>query len=171
MVETISKTTSPTPVRVVDGASALDRIKQFSASIAQRAHEIFERNGRIPGRESEDWFQAEAELLHPLHVAIAETDDAVTVRAEVPGYKPEGLGVSVDSQLLTITGTREAHEQHKTGKMIYTEHCANQIFRSLELPADVDISKSTATLKDGVLEIAMPKAASAPKARSAAQTA
>ena len=35
--------------------------------------------------DHEDWLKAEAELLHPVHLDIAESDEAVTVRAEVNG--------------------------------------------------------------------------------------
>jgi len=170
MTDVSSRNTPATTVKVIDGASALDRIKQLSTSIAQRAYEIFERNGRVPGRETDDWLTAEAELLHPIHAEISESNDGVTVRAEVPGYKADQLALSVDPRHVTITGMREAHEQHKTDKIVYSEHCADQIFRTFELPSEVDASKATAVLKDGVLKIAMPKVTGAQKARSATQS-
>jgi HSP20 family molecular chaperone IbpA len=54
--------------------------------------------------------------------------------------------------------------QNRTGKKtIYKEQCSNQIYRAIDLPAEVDTSKVTATLKNGVLELSMPKAAQAEK--------
>jgi HSP20 family molecular chaperone IbpA len=156
---------------VVNAASALDRIEQVSASIAQRAYEIFENDGRIPGHELDHCFRAEAELLHPMHVEIAESDDVLTVRAEVTGYKAEALEVSVGPRRVTITGKREAHEQHKTDRIVYAEHYADRILRVLELPTEIDTSKSTTTLKHGVLEVVMAKATGAPRARSASRSA
>jgi HSP20 family molecular chaperone IbpA len=47
--------------------------------------------------------------------------------------------------------------------MIYKEQCSTQIYRAIDLPAEVDASKVTATLKNGVLELSMPKAAKAIK--------
>lgn len=54
---------------------------------------------------------------------------------------------------LILIGKREANAERKTERTTYTEHCSSQIFRSIDLPADVDSSKVTATLKDGVLEL------------------
>ena len=171
MRDTLLGTRPATTVKVVDGASVLDRVKELSASIAQRAYEIFESDGRTPGRELDHWFKAEAELLHPIHVEIAESADALAVRAEVPGFKPEDLEVSIEPRRVTITGNRETHAEHRTETIVYTEHCADRIFRALELPAEIDTLKPTATLKDGLLEIVMPKVAAVPKARSATQSA
>jgi len=67
----------------------------------------------------------------------------------------------VEPHRLTISGKREVNEERKSKATIYSEHCRNQIFRTIELPAEVDSSKVTATLKDGVLELSMPKAAKA----------
>src|SRR5207248_9776073 len=53
------------------------RSKEIYDSIARRAFEIIESSGRVSGRDHEDWLQAEAELLHPIHLDIAESDEAV----------------------------------------------------------------------------------------------
>jgi len=167
MKDALLGTRSATDVKVIDGASALDRIDQLSTSIAQRAYEIFESDGRMPGRELDHWIRAEAELLHPIHIEIAESNDALALHAEVPGYKAEELEVNVDPRRVIITGSREVHEKHKTAKIVYTEHCADRIFRALELPAEIDTSRSIAALRDGVLKVAMPKVTAAPKPRVA----
>src|SRR5207244_3615905 len=67
------------------------RSKEIYDSIARRAFEIFESSGRVSGRDHEDWLKAEAELLHPVHLDIAESDEAITVRAEVPGFSARAL--------------------------------------------------------------------------------
>lgn len=158
-------------IKVVDGKSTTKSEEQLSRSIAERAFDIFEINGRTPGHELDHWFQAEAEMLHPMHVEIAESNDALIVRAEVPGYTADELEVSVAPQRVTISGKRESRVQRTSEKTVYTEHCADQIFRSFDLPAEVSNSKSTAILTDGVLELAMPKAAQVSQARAAAQSA
>jgi HSP20 family protein len=141
-------------------------MQELYNSIARRAFEIFEGRGRVDGRDLEDWFGAESELLHPVHLDIAESDDEVTVHAEVPGFTAQDLEVSLEPHRLTISGKRESNEEREAKKTIYREHCSNEIFRAIELPAEVDSSKVTATLKDGVLELVMPKVAKAQKAGS-----
>ena len=148
-----------TPMRLLPGSSLFDRIEEMSNSIARRAFGIFENRGRALGHDLEDWLRAESELLHPVHLDITESDDAVMVRAEVPGFTSKELEVGVEPHRLTISGKRESSGEHAGKRTVYSEHCVNQIFRTVDLPGDVDSSKVTATLKDGMLELSMPKAA------------
>jgi HSP20 family protein len=107
------------------------------------------------------WFRAESELLHPVHLEIAESDDNLTVRAEVPGFSTKELEINVEPRKLTILGKHEAQEESKKGKTIYCERCAREILRIADLPSEVDGSKVSAILQDGVLNIELPKAAHA----------
>ena len=78
---------APSTIKVVEPKSLLDRINKVHEEIERRAYEIFLGNGAQPNREIEDWFQAEAELLHPVHVKLTEANGSLTVEAEVPGGK------------------------------------------------------------------------------------
>ena len=151
------------PMKLLPASTLLDRIEDEFNSIARSAFHIFDGRGRAVGRDLEDWLRAESELLHPVHVDIAETDDALIVHAEVPGFSTKELEVVVEPHRLTISGKRETHEERTSKKTIYTEQCSKQIFRAINLPTEVDSSKVKATLKDGVLELVMPKAAKAQK--------
>jgi HSP20 family protein len=149
-----STPSTPAPINPVD------QIEAIYDSIAQRAYEIFEGKGSIFGHDWDDWFQAEAEKLHPVHIDVVDAGDAIKVRAEVPGFAAEDLDITVEPDCLTIMGKREAKEEKENeGKVVYTERCADEILRVIDLPAEVDPAKVTANLKDGVLELSMPKAA------------
>jgi len=93
------------PMKLLPGSDLFDRIHNLSDSIARRAFEIFEDRGRAFGHDLEDWLRAESEFLHPIHLDIAESDDAVTVRAEVPGFSAKELEVGVEPHRLTISGS------------------------------------------------------------------
>jgi HSP20 family protein len=149
----------------------VDRIPQIYDSIARRAFEIFDNNGRWLGHDLEDWFRAESELLHPVHLEMAESDENLTVRAEVPGFSTKELEINVEPRKLTILGKHEAQEETKKGKTIYSERCASEILRVVNLPAQVDSLKVSAILKDGVLNIELPKAAHAKAVRIEPKTA
>lgn len=150
---------SPAPgLQLVPPADLFDRMAKVYDSVAHRAFEIFEHNGRSFGRDLENWFRAEAELLHPVHIDIAETEGALSVRAEVPGFSAKDLEVSIEPRRLTITGKRETTEERKDKKMIYQERCSDQIMRVLDLPVAVDGDKASATIRNGVLELNLPKA-------------
>jgi HSP20 family molecular chaperone IbpA len=139
----------------------IERFDQIYDSIAKRAFEIFDHNGGRIGNDLADWLQAESEILHPVHMEIAETDDALSVRAEVPGFTGPELHIQVEGNRLTISGKHESQEDSKKGTTIYTERCANEILRSIELPSAVDAAKVNAVLKNGILNIELPKTAQA----------
>ncbi len=150
------------PVTITPVENLMDRINKMTQAITRRAYEIFEANGRRFGHDLEDWFKAETDMLLPVPVNIVETEESLEVRAEVPGFSEKEIEVSVEPRRLTITGKRETetHEEKK-GEADYSEFCSNQILRIVELPASVDAGKTTATLKNGVLQLTMPKFAKA----------
>lgn len=150
-----------TSVQKAEPVDLVERMNNLYDRIARRAFEIFDGHGRPHGRDLAHWFQAEAEFLHPLHIEVSESPEALHLRAEVPGFKAEQLNINVEPRRVTITGERESKEESKTQKTIYSETCSGQILRVIDLPAAVDPEKAKATLKDGMLELDMPKAAPA----------
>ena len=158
-----TQSTSPTPLKVVPATDLLARMQRLRDSVARRAFEIFESQGQTFGRDLDNWLQAESELLHPVHVDVAESDEGLTIRAEVPGFKAEQLEVGVEPRRVTIAGKRETHAERKDEKTIYKEHCSDRILRVIELPTEVVAGRVAATLSDGVLELKMPRAAPAKK--------
>jgi len=158
-----TKPASPTPLKVVAATDLFASMQRLHDSVARRASEIFESQGRTFGHDLENWLQAESELLHPVHVDVAESDEGLTVRAEIPGFKAEQLEVSMEPRRVTIAGKRESHAERKDEKTIYKEHCSDQILRVIELPAEVIAGKAVATLTDGLLELKLPRAAPAKK--------
>jgi len=98
-------------------------------------------------------------------VDIAENDDAVIVRAEVPGVDKDNLDVSITDRTLTIRG-KSREEQKDEGEDYYRREIRSGEFsRSLLLPCEVDAEKSSASLKDGIVELRLPKAAAAQRRR------
>jgi HSP20 family protein len=149
------------PVKMIKHGSLFEQMDEMFDALSRRAYSIFEDNGRMFGRDLEHWFQAERELLHPVHVSVAESDDSLHVQAEVPGFNEKELEISVEPCRLTIRGKREASKEVKKGKTVYEEQCADQILRIVDLPVEVETDKVAAMLKNGVLELTMPKAVKA----------
>ena len=147
----------PATTGQIEVNKSIERFDQIYDSIAKRAFEIFDNKGRWLGNDLADWFQAESEILHPVHMEVAETDDALNVRAEVPGFTAAELHIQVEGNRLTISGKHDSKEENKKGTTIYSEHCAKEILRSIELPSAVDTEKVNAVLKNGVLSIELPK--------------
>jgi len=159
-VQTALDPKESTSLKFVEPQTLFDRVNHLHEAIARRAFQLFEGGG-FWGHELENWFKAEMELLHPVHVQISELGDAIEVEAEVPGFNPRELEVSVEPQRLTISGKKESTEERKKGKAVYKEHCSNEILRVVDLPAEVEAAKATAILRNGVLSLSLPKAAQA----------
>jgi HSP20 family protein len=149
------------PTKQTKHSSLFDQIEDTFNTLTRRAYEIFESNGRTFGRDLEDWLRAERELLHPVAVNITESDEAFEVKAEVPGFNEKEIEIGVEPGRLTITGKRETKKEEKKGKTVCAESRSDQILRMVDLPAEIDTEKATATLKNGVLELTLPKMAKA----------
>ena len=156
---TAMQTTSESGPLRQDTRHLLTEFDRVWASVARRAFELFEGNGHVPGRDLEDWFRAAAEMVHPLPLEVKESDTRFAVRAEVPGFTGKDLEITVEPRCLKISGRRETRGEEREGKAIRSELRSDQILRAIDLPLDVDTSKASATLKDGVLTIDLPKAA------------
>jgi HSP20 family protein len=148
----------PVAIKPSKRESLSERVNEICESIAKRAYELFDGNGRKFGHDLDDWFRAETELLRPVHLRITESGENVEVKAEVPGFNEKEIEISVEPRRLTITGKRENNKEQKRGKTVYSEGSCEQMLRIVELPATVDADKATATLKNGLLELMMPKA-------------
>jgi HSP20 family molecular chaperone IbpA len=145
-----------------------DLVEQFNRiydSIARRAFELFEGNGYLLGHDLDDWLRAEGELLHPVHLEMAESDRDLYVRAEVPGFSAKELEIKVEPRSLRIAGRREIKEEKNGERRLRSECLSDQILRAIDLPVEVDTARVNATLKDGILTIDLPKAANAKAVR------
>jgi HSP20 family protein len=162
-VTTTKKESTGPALKLVPPTNVFKRVQQFQEEIAKRAFELFNGNGKVFGRDLDDWFKAESELLHPVRVDVAESDGNLIVKAEVPGFTDKELEIALEPRRVTITGKHETKEERKDKKTLYSEIRSNQLLRVLDLPATVDTEKAAATLKDGVLELQIPKAAPAKK--------
>lgn len=132
---------------------------EWSNRIAHRAYEFFAASGFTDGHDREDWFKAEQELLKPVALEVKDAKDEFIVKAEVPGFEVKDLDIHVNGSHLVIEGKHEASEEKKEkGETIYSERKSEQIYRMIELPAAVIADKAHAELKNGVLELKLPKA-------------
>jgi HSP20 family protein len=145
------------PVKAVSSESISERIESLYEAISRRAYELFERDGRVHGNDVSHWTEAEKEFLQPLTIKMEQTEEEIVLHAEVPGFTSSDLEVSVEPRRVTVSGKHESRNESKEGKLQYVEQRSDEIFRSLELPSEVNANKVSATLKDGVLKIVMPK--------------
>jgi HSP20 family protein len=94
-------------------------------------------------------------------VDIFERQDHLVIRAEVPGVQMEDMDVRIENGVLTLHGERKQDTDLKEENPHRLERVYGAFTRSFSLPTTVDAAKVTATYKDGVLEVTVPKAENA----------
>jgi HSP20 family protein len=88
---------------------------------------------------------------------VAETEDAVNVKIEAPGVNKDDIKISVTDNVLTIRGEKKMEKETSEESYHRIERVYGSFVRSLELPTVVQADKVTASFKDGVLTIVLPK--------------
>jgi HSP20 family protein len=91
-------------------------------------------------------------------IDVAEKEEAVLVRAEVPGMKPEDIDISVYGNTLTISGEKNEAKEGQGDGFYHVESCYGSFRREVMLPTEVDEARIEAVCKDGVLSVTLPKA-------------
>jgi HSP20 family molecular chaperone IbpA len=146
---------TPSERSFVQGPASL--IRSIRDAVSRRAYEYFLRRGGTAGHDHQDWYAAEAELLHTVHVFLGETDEAFFLAAEVPGFHGNNLIINVEPRRVTIAGQRQAADRRCRGKLLRSDRCADQLLRVVELHQEVDSSRVGAFVHGGILEIELPK--------------
>jgi HSP20 family protein len=90
-------------------------------------------------------------------VDVIDRDDTVVVRAELPGIDKDDIELSVSGNTLTLKGSSRQEEQHEDGDYHRREIVSRYVSRTVTLPCDVDGDKANARLKNGMLEVTLPK--------------
>ena len=132
--------------------------------LARRGFPVIRRNGirndldRLFNAFESDFgqFWPTSERVFPA-MNIRDAGAALRAEAELPGFKLDELELTVLGDQLTIKGTRENETGEET-TYHRSERWTGTFERTLTLPTDIDADKVTATLKDGILSITLPKA-------------
>ncbi len=88
---------------------------------------------------------------------LYETDEALTIRMDIPGLKAEEINVEVSGNTIRITGEHKQEKEEKGKTWHRIERRSGSFARALSLPTPVKDDKVTAECKDGVLTITLPK--------------
>jgi HSP20 family protein len=92
-----------------------------------------------------------------LALDVHESADDVTVKASIPGVKPEDIDISVTGDTLTIKGETREEKEEKEGNYHLHERRYGAFQRSVSLPTLVKADKASAEFENGVLTLTLPK--------------
>jgi HSP20 family protein len=145
---------------IVEAVTLFNRMEEIQQQIAQRAYELFEARGRDHGRDFEDWTRAEAELLTPIQFVGNETDNALEITAEVPGFSAKDIEVAVEPRRLFVSGKTETTITPDNNEdQSVTQQQTAMFFRAIDLPVEIDATKAEAQFDEGRLTLTLPKLA------------
>jgi len=127
--------------------------EKFRREIDRLWDNFFERR---PARveEGEEWLPA---------LELAETENEYVVKAEVPGMDPKDIDISLSDGMLTIRGEKKQEREEKEANYHLVERSYGSFTRSIQIPKPVQGEKITASHKNGVLKIVLPKSEEAKK--------
>jgi len=90
---------------------------------------------------------------------VAEDDDAIVVHAELPGVDYKDMEVTVDKGMLVIRGEKRTEKKEEEKGKTYSERFFGSFERRFALPPNTDEDSIKASMKDGVLEVRIPRVA------------
>ena len=100
------------------------------------------------GKRQESWLPA---------VDVFDTKDAVVLKAELAGMRPDDIQIEVEDNVLTIKGERRFEEKVDEDRYYRVERRFGSFQRSLALPQGVRAEDIQASYEDGILEVRVPK--------------
>ncbi|WP_232686977.1 Hsp20/alpha crystallin family protein [Halobacterium zhouii] len=124
--------------------------------------------GSSPFEEVERLFDRMGEMNRGsgLAVDLEDTGDAFVLTADLPGFDREDIDVELREGSLRISASRDESASHEDESYIHRERTKRSINRSVSLPEPVDKEETTATFKNGVLTVQLPKSRASEDATS-----
>lgn len=92
-----------------------------------------------------------------LAVDLYDEDDSIVAKVSLAGINPEKVDISVDDNLLRISGEREEDKEVEDKNYYYKEIRRGSFERIIPLPTAVVAEKTKAEMHDGILKIYLPK--------------
>ncbi len=130
-----------------------DRIRSYMDRMDRLLDTFFEGRPVTRGEPVEQWAPS---------LDVSETRDDIVVEAEVPGIDPKDIDISLVGDTLTIRGEKK-QEEEKEENYHLMERNYGTFTRSIRLPVEVQSDKITASYKNGILTIVLPKSEGAHK--------
>lgn len=110
-------------------------------------------SARVPMRFRHDWSEWETSP----RVDVTDRGSEYVLRAEVPGYRREDLHVDVGESSVSLRGEKAEEQLEENACYVCRESSRGAFERTIPLPSEVRTEGVSATLKDGILTLILPK--------------
>lgn len=96
-------------------------------------------------------------LMKMPNIDVSESDDAITVTADMPGIRKEDVNLELKNGVLSLSAHRSDKREEKGDRYHRVERYEGSFQRAIRVPDGIDPSSVTATMEDGVLRVTCPK--------------
>ena len=142
----------------LSGNAAVDDFDAFDDELISRAPSQPDvrrsiANTPMPSHFDDDASKSEGQLPVDVH----QTSSDIIIRAFVAGVRPDELSISISRDMVEIAGTRSEREQVSGPDYFSRELFWGSFSRTIMLPQEIDVDASSASAKDGLLTLILPK--------------
>ncbi len=109
---------------------------------------VFENDWNFSVRSKTNWSPA---------VDVKESDNSFTLTADIPGLTKKEVKVNITDGILSISGERKFEDEKESGNYHYRERRYGSFSRTFNLPETVNDEDISASFKNGILSIELPK--------------
>ena len=135
-----------------------ETIKKGLDEVRRKAFDLFEQRGYQLGHELEDWFKAEHAVFGWPAAELVEKNGKYEAQITLPGFDPKEVQVTVTPSEIIVHAETKHEKKIEEPNVLWTEFGSNDVYRRFELPARIDVDKTSATLDNGMLHITAAKA-------------
>lgn len=159
MTKEKEKTTPAEATQIARKKAPLTRFSQELNSLFGRAPfwSLRDEMDSLINRFSDDWSGGWLTQGFDASLDMSETNDAIEVRMDVPGIKPEEIEVEVIGNQLRISGERKEETEEKSKTYHRIERHSGSFSRAVTLPCEVKENQVRADCENGVLTVSLPK--------------
>lgn len=135
------------------------KVEEKSAAIRQRAFELFEKRGCVPGRDLDDWLQAEKDLFFAPHTEVNESEEGYRMTISLPGFEADDVDVIALPQELLVEAQTERRLEPRRDSTRAGALESWILHRRFGLSVPIETDQVTARIDAGSLTIEAPKRA------------
>jgi HSP20 family protein len=136
-----------------------EKKKEVAMTLTRRYPMLRERRNLV-----DDFFESFLDSFNTMSnvswspsVNLEETKNDYIIHAELPGMNKKDIDISVENDVLTISGEKKERVQTKDSNILVSEILSGYFSRSFRLPAQIDSEKIEAKWDNGVLVVKIPK--------------
>ena len=109
---------------------------------------VYENDWNFPVRSKTNWSP---------EVDVKESDNSFTLTADIPGLTKKDVNLNVSDNVLSIYGERKVEDEKESGNFHYRERRYGSFSRTFNLPETVKEEDISASFKNGILIVELPK--------------